>query len=88
MQDPLLRDIRRIRARRSKELSRDFKGAIAGSNERLLRVCDVVVSPAGEKQFVTSKQKMYDVYIAPRLQGKNPQVRAREAENEPVKGRG
>jgi hypothetical protein len=34
MQDPLLKDVRRVRAQRSRELTRDLKGALARSYER------------------------------------------------------
>lgn len=37
------------------------------SNELLHQVCDVVISPSGERQFVASGKKMYDVLIAPGL---------------------
>jgi hypothetical protein len=67
MQDPLLKDIRRMRARRSKALKRDFKRAMAESNELIYKVCDVVVSPTGERRYVASATKMYEVLIAPRL---------------------
>jgi glutamyl-tRNA reductase len=75
MQDPFLKHIRQVRARRLKELKRDFKRAIAESNERLFRSCDVVISPTGERQYVASKEKMYDVYIAPRLRRKEARTR-------------
>jgi len=35
MQDPLLRDIRRMRARRSRELARDIERALDESDKRL-----------------------------------------------------
>jgi hypothetical protein len=70
MQDLLLKDIRRIRAHRSKELKRDFKRAVAESNELLSKLCDVVISPSGERRFLASATKAYDVLIAPRLQRK------------------
>jgi hypothetical protein len=70
MQDPLLRDIRRIRAHRSKELKRDFKRAMAESNELIYKLCDVVISPTGERRFVASGTKMHDVLIAPKLREK------------------
>ncbi len=70
MRDPLIEDILRIRRRRLKELKRDFKGAMAGSNELLDQICDVVLSETGERQYVISAAKMHDVLIAPRLQRK------------------
>jgi hypothetical protein len=70
MKDPLLKDIRRIRAQRSKDLRRDFKRAVAESNELFYKLCDVVTSPTGERRFVASGPKMYDVLIAPRRRRK------------------
>lgn len=67
MQDSLLKDIRRMRARRSKALKRDFKRVIAESNELFYKLCDVVISPTGERRFVASAEKAYDVLVAPRL---------------------
>jgi hypothetical protein len=78
MQDPLLKDIRRARAERSKALKRDFKGAIAESNELFYKLCDVIVSPTGERRYVASAEKAYDVLIAPRL--------AREKRRPPRRG--
>src|SRR5688572_31634994 len=48
-------------------LKRDFKGAIAESNELFYKLCDVIVSPTGERRYVASAEKAYDVLIAPRL---------------------
>jgi len=58
MKNPLLKDIRRVRAQRSKELARDFDRALDESHERLLKLCDVVVCPSGEKRLVLSANKM------------------------------
>jgi hypothetical protein len=49
---------------------REFKAATADNNELLYKVCGVVISPTGERQYVTSAAKIYDVLIAPRMRGK------------------
>jgi hypothetical protein len=75
MQGPLVKHIRRVRAQRLKELKQDFHRAIAESNERLLRICDLVISPTGERQFVTSKEKMLDEYMTSRRRRKEAPTR-------------
>ncbi len=75
MQDPLLRDIRRVRMQRLKELKRDFKRAIEESNARLLKLCDVVTSPTGKQRFFGSEKKMYDERIAPKLRREEARAR-------------
>jgi hypothetical protein len=70
MRDPILRELRRVRARYLTEMERDIHRSAAKSNELLYKVCDVVVSPTGERQFVTSAKKMYDVLIVPKLRRK------------------
>jgi hypothetical protein len=82
MQDPILKELHRIRAQMLKELKRDPERAIAEWNERSLKACEVVISPTGERQLVGSMQKQYDVYIAPRLRRKHARARARKAEKE------
>ncbi len=61
MQDPILRELRRVRARFLKEMEQDMHRSAEKSNELLHKVCDVVISPTGERQFVVSAQKMSDV---------------------------
>ncbi len=75
MQGPLVKHIRRVRAQHLKELKRDFDRTIAESNERLLRICDVVISPTGERQFVASKEKMIAEYMASRRRRKEARTR-------------
>jgi hypothetical protein len=67
MRNPLIAEIRRIRVKQSKELAQNPHQAVIDSYELLHKVCDVVVSPTGERQFVASATKMHDVLIAPRL---------------------
>ncbi len=53
MKDPLLRDIRKARARRSKELARDIDGALERSHTRLFTWGhDVVDWSSGEPVLV------------------------------------
>jgi glutamyl-tRNA reductase len=65
MQDPILRELRRIRARYLKEMRADMHRSAAKSNEVLDRLCDVVISPTGERHFVLSATKINDALIAP-----------------------
>jgi hypothetical protein len=51
-------------------MERDIHRSATESNKLLDKVCDVVISPTGERHFVTSAKKMYDVLIAPRLSQK------------------
>lgn len=62
MYDPILRELHRVRARFLKEMEQDMHRSAKKSNELLCKVCDVVVSPTGERRFVTSAQKMTDVF--------------------------
>jgi hypothetical protein len=53
MKDPLLKDIRRARARRSKELARDLDRALAESDARLFTWGhDVVDCSSGEPVLI------------------------------------
>ena len=70
MSDKILRELRRVHAEHLKEMERDMHHFAAESNELLHKICDVVISPTGERQFVASFSKMYDVLIAPGLQRK------------------
>jgi hypothetical protein len=56
-------------------MKRDFHRAVAESNERLLRICDVVISPTGERQYVASKEKMIAEYMASRRQRNEARAR-------------
>ena len=69
MRDPILSELRRVRARYLKEMEQDIHRSAAKSNELLHRVCDVVLTPTGEQQFVISARKVHDVLIAPRHRG-------------------
>ena len=40
---------------------------IAESAELCRKVCDVVVTETGETRYVTNRDKLYEVLIAPRL---------------------
>jgi hypothetical protein len=58
MKDPLLRDIRRIRAQRSKELARDIDLALERSHARLFTWGhDVVDYSSGEPQVIFTAKK-------------------------------
>ena len=63
MQDPILRELRRVRARYLREMEEDMHRSAAKSNEVLHKLCDVVT---GEQQFVLSAKKIHDTLIAPR----------------------
>jgi hypothetical protein len=53
MKDPLLRDIRRIRARRSRELARDLERALDESDKRLFTWGhDVIDCSSGEARLI------------------------------------
>ena len=64
MQDPILRELHRVRARYLKEMKEDMHRSAAKSNEMLDKLCDVVVSPTGERQFVLSAKKVNDRFLA------------------------
>ena len=68
MRNPLLDEIRRVRAKRACEWAqspdRDY---VAESRELLLKVCDVVIDEQGNRRYITNAAKMYDVLVAPRL---------------------
>jgi hypothetical protein len=62
MYDPILRELHRIRARFLKEMEEDMHRSAEKSNELLYKVCDVVISPTGERRFITSAKKMAEVF--------------------------
>ena len=70
MQDPVLRELHRVRARFLKEMEQDMHRSATESNELLYEICDVVVSPTGEYQFVISAEKIHDALSAPCQQSK------------------
>ena len=77
MRNPLIAEIRRIRAKQALERARNpHRDEVAESYELLHKVCDVVVSENGERHYVASATKMYDVLIAPRLAKEKPSRRA------------
>ena len=67
MRDPLIAEIRRARAKLSKELEQDADKAMARWEDLRLKICDVIVTPTGERRYVASAVKMHEVLIAPRL---------------------
>ncbi len=67
MRDPLIDEIRRVRAKLSKELAEDPDKVFARWRDLRLKICDVVVSPTGERRYIASASKMHEVLIAPRL---------------------
>jgi hypothetical protein len=73
MRDPILEELRRVRRRHLKELKRDIHREAIESNELLHKICDVVILPTGEQQFVASAAKMYEVLIAPKLRMRSTQ---------------
>jgi hypothetical protein len=66
MQDPILKELRSIRARYSLK-RRNGAREVYESQQLLEKVCDLVVLPNGERRYIASKQKMYDYFIAPRV---------------------
>jgi hypothetical protein len=68
MRNPLISEIRRIRARMDRERARNpDRDEVAESRELLLKVCDVIIDDQGKPRYITNGKKMYDVFIAPRL---------------------
>lgn len=68
MRNPLIAEIRRIRAKMAREWARNPNGNyIAELRERMRKVCDVVIDDNGKPHYITNAKKMYDVLIAPRL---------------------
>jgi hypothetical protein len=67
MRDPIIDEIRRVRAKLSKEMAEDPDKFFARLNDLHHKICDVVVSPSGERRYITSAAKMHEVFIAPRL---------------------
>jgi hypothetical protein len=67
MEDPILKALRGIRARRSRQLRNGFARAAWESQQLLEKVCDVIVLANGEKQYIASRQRVYDYFMAPRL---------------------
>jgi glutamyl-tRNA reductase len=66
MRNPLIDEIRRTRAKLSKELAEDPEKVYAYWRELRIKTCDVVISPTGEERYIASAKKMHDVLIAPR----------------------
>lgn len=68
MRNPILNEIRRVRARRAREWAQNpDRDYVAASRARLLEVRDAVIDENGKTRYVTNARKMYDVLIAPRL---------------------
>jgi hypothetical protein len=68
VRNPLIAEIRRIRTKMYREwLSNPNRDYIAESQEMRRKVCDVVIDAEGKTHYITNRQKMYDVFIAPRL---------------------
>jgi hypothetical protein len=68
MRNPLIAEIRRIRAKMGRERARNpNRDYLAEGQEMRRKVCDVVIDAEGKTHYITNRQKMYDVFIAPRL---------------------
>ena len=68
MRNPILDEIRRIRAKRAMDWAQDpDRDYVAESRARLLKVRDAVIDGNGKVRYVTNAKKMYEVLIAPRL---------------------
>jgi hypothetical protein len=67
MRNPLIDEIRRVRAKLSRELAEDPDKVYARWNDLHHKICDVVISPTGERRYILSAAKMHEVFIAPRL---------------------
>jgi hypothetical protein len=68
MRNPLIDEVRRIRAKMDREWARNpGRDEVAESRALLEKVCDVIVSENGERRYITNATKMLDVLIAPRL---------------------
>jgi hypothetical protein len=68
MRNPLIAEIRRIRAKMDREWARNpNRDYVAESQALRLKVCDVVIDDEGKPHYITNAKKMYDVLIAPRI---------------------
>ena len=68
MHNPLIAEIRRIRAKMDRERARNpNRDYVAEAEELRRKVCDVVIDENGVTHYITNKQKMFDVLIAPRI---------------------
>jgi hypothetical protein len=68
MRNPLIAEIRRIRAKMDREWARNpNRDFVAESRAFLLDVCDVVTDENGKPHYFPNRKKMHDVLIAPRL---------------------
>ena len=80
MRNPLIDEIRRIRAKMARERAQNpDRDYIAEAAELRRKVCDVVVTETGETHYITNKEKLYEVLVAPRLAKQK-----RSARNRPV----
>src|SRR5262245_25502458 len=85
MRNPLIAEIRRIRAKMDREWARNPNpNYIAESQARTRKVCDVVIDDDGKPRYITNKQKLYDVFIAPRLA--KEEARSKRARKRPSSG--
>ena len=66
MRNPLIAEIRRIRAKMAREWARN-PNYFAELRERFLKVYDVVLDEKGKPHYFLNKEKVHDVLIAPRL---------------------
>jgi hypothetical protein len=67
MRNPILSELRRIRARHSREAAKMKPGqAVAESYARREQICDVVISETGERRYIASATKMREHLIASR----------------------
>ncbi len=78
MRNPLIAEIRRIRAKMDREWARNPNpNYIAESQERRRRACDVIIDDEGKPHYITNRQKLYEVYLAPRLAEEAARARAK-----------
>jgi hypothetical protein len=68
MRNPLIAEIRRIRAKMDRAWARNPNpDYVAESQELRRKVCDVFIDDEGNPHYITNEKKMYEVLIAPRL---------------------
>ena len=68
MRNPLIAEIRRIRAKMARERARNpNRDYVAESQELRRKVCDLVIDENGKEHYIANWNKMYEVLIAPRL---------------------
>jgi hypothetical protein len=70
MRDPILSELRRIRARLSREHAKNKPGqAVAESYALVHEICDVVIDDEGKTHYIANGKKMHDRLMARRIAG-------------------